>query len=125
MEGCPSGRRHLRTPAQHAQVLGATSLCRFVTDCFESLLVYRWCVSPHSDLVKLSPRRSPLDRAAQLAARSREATSERDDAIQAASRAGFTLREIGDATELAHTTVKRIIRPARGLFSGAMPVGRR
>lgn len=59
--------------------------------------------------MKLSPRRSPLDLATQLAAETRKVTTKRDDAIHAASRAGFTLREIGDATELAHTTVKRII----------------
>lgn len=59
--------------------------------------------------MKFSAGRSPLAVAAQLAAKTRQATTERDDAIHAATRSGFTLREIGEATELSHTTVKRII----------------
>lgn len=56
-----------------------------------------------------SARRSPLDLAEQLAGKAREAAASRDGAILRASEAGYTLREIGDATELAHTTVKRIV----------------
>jgi hypothetical protein len=50
-----------------------------------------------------------LAQASQLAAKAREAIALRDGAIVKASEAGHTLREIGDAAELAHTTVKRIV----------------
>lgn len=57
----------------------------------------------------VSPKRPPLDQAAQSAAQARESEAARDAAILNASVAGHTLREIGDATGLAHTTVKRIV----------------
>ena len=56
-----------------------------------------------------TPDRSLLELASQLARETRQATLRRDEAIVNASTAGYTLREIGDAAGLAHTTVKRII----------------
>lgn len=64
-------------------------------------------------------QQTPLDHAAQLAAETRSVMAKRDDAIHVASRDGFTLREIGDATELAHTTVKRIVDKYRDLSEEA------
>lgn len=54
-------------------------------------------------------RRTSLDASAALAERVREVTAQRDAAIVKASNDGFTLREIGEATQLSHTTIKRLV----------------